>query len=597
MSDAANRLREAPRPEDGEAFVEFLRRDFFLKKGDLYWRKRDASRFEAKFPKRAAAIFNARFGGKPAGKPADKRKGGSRFVRLGARDWPVETLVRIIETGKMPDEIAGDGMAYVDDIIIGSHPLGLALKAARSASGLALDDLTVLSQKYDPFRFDTPERHRDAAWFAELFARLVGPDETVHIRGFHYRLVAAGGVAKPDGLPYENNSADYTVLGDAAKRARWLGYVAFDRIVDQRNPDPIINRYRSDRLAPRVYVSSLGLPLARPAYIERPERAVIRDLKPNVWVHDFVRRQPYAFAFFGEKSSLEPVLRPLAQTYRADLFLAAGELSDTLVWRMARDAAADGRPLIVFCFSDFDPAGAQMPVSIARKLQALKVMSFPELRGQVVPVALTLEQAVSFALPTTPVKPGEKRARRWQEAYGSALYEAGLIGSPDRAAQVEIDALAALRPDDLRDIAEAAIRPYLDAGLDDRVGRVNVEWQRAAQAAVDATIDEDDYTDIADRAEELAEQYNEALDAAEAAQAEAQQGFADLRSELDEMNAGIVRPPPPELPEAEIDESAHNPLLDLDWGLVDGARALKARKAYEDTEEDGDAEGSAAPSS
>ena len=139
---------------------------------------------------------------------------------------------------------------------------------------------------------------------------------------------------------------------------------------------------------------------------------------------------------------------------------------------MARDAAEDGRPLITFCFCDFDPAGAQMPVSIGRKLQALKVMSFPDLRGQVVPVALTLEQALRFSLPTTPVKAGEKRRGRWQAAYGPALYEAGLIGSPDTAAQVEIDALAALRPDDLRRIAHDSIAPYWDAGLTARTNRV-----------------------------------------------------------------------------------------------------------------------------
>ena len=465
-------------------------------------------------------------------------------------------------------------MRYVDDIIIGSHPLGLAFDAAVAELGLPRDALAVLSDKYDPIRFDTPERHRDAAWFTELFERLVRPDEVEHIRGFHYRLVAAGGVAKPDGTPYENTVADYTTLGDACKRARWLGYVPFDRIIDQRNPDPIINRFWSERREPAVYVASVGLP---PSYVELPAEAVIGNLRPNIWVHNFNRRQPYAFAFFGEKSSLEPVLAPLARTYQATLFLAPDELSDTLVWRMARDATADGRPLVVFCFSDFDPAGSQMPVSIARKLQALKVTHFPELRGQVVTIALTLEQAVAFALPTTPVKPGEKRARRWQEAYGPALFEAGLIGSPDRAAQVEIDALAALRPDGLRAIATAAIRPYLDAGLDDRVARVNVEWQRAAQATVDAAIDEEAYAAVGALVDELADQYNEAIETMQ----EARSGLSDLRVELDEMNTGIARP---ELPEAAIDERAHNPLLDLDWGLVHGAQALKARKAYEDDE-------------
>ena len=109
---------------------------------------------------------------------------------------------------------------------------------------------------------------------------------------------------------------------------------------------------------------------------------------------------------------------------------------------------------------------------------------------------------------------------------------------------------------------------------------MNVAWQRAAQAAVDAAIDEEAYAAVGARADELADQHNEALDTL----AEVQSGFSGLRDELTEMNASIERPEPPELPEAEIDETAHNPLLDLDWGLASGAQALKARKAYEDDE-------------
>ena len=359
-------IRHAPSPADGEAFIEALRRDFVVKKGDLYWRKRDVSRYQdSRFPARACAQSNGRFGNKRAGLCKD----GERRVKLDGREWPVETLIRIMETGAMPEEIAGVGMGYVDYIIIGSHALGLALKAARAASGLSLDDLTVLSQKYDPFRFDTPERHRDAAWFAELFTRLVRPDATIHIRGFHYLLVSAGGIAKPDGTPYENTEADYTFLGDACKRARWLSYIGFDRIVDQRNPDPIINRAPPPSSAPSVSIFAL---LGLASFAELPSEAEIGNCRPYPSLSRFTARHPYAFAFFGEKSSLEPVLAPLAATYGADLYLAAGELSDTLVWKMARDAAADGRPLIVFTFSDFDPAGSQMQACL-RLVRALAV--------------------------------------------------------------------------------------------------------------------------------------------------------------------------------------------------------------------------------
>ena len=75
---------------------------------------------------------------------------------------------------------------------------------------------------------------------------------------------------------------------------------------------------------------------------------------------------------WGEKSSLEPVLGPLATRHDADLYLGAGETSDTLIHRMAFDAAADGRPLVVLTFADCDPSGWQMTTSIARKLQALQ---------------------------------------------------------------------------------------------------------------------------------------------------------------------------------------------------------------------------------
>jgi hypothetical protein len=73
--------------------------------------------------------------------------------------------------------------------------------------------------------------------------------------------------------------------------------------------------------------ASLGLA----TFAELPAEAQIGDCRPRAYLSDFAARQPYAFVFFGEKSSLEPVLAPLARMYQADLYLAAGELSDTLV--------------------------------------------------------------------------------------------------------------------------------------------------------------------------------------------------------------------------------------------------------------------------
>ena len=119
--------------------------------------------------------------------------------------------------------------------------------------------------------------------------------------------------------------------------------------------------------------------------------------------------------------------------YDADLYLPTGEISDTQLHTMASTGNSDGRKLIVFTLTDFDPAGWQMPVSIGRKLQAFKDLQFPDLEFEVQPVALTGEQARSLDLPSTPLKETERRGTKWRAAMG---WE-----------QTEINALSTLQPD------------------------------------------------------------------------------------------------------------------------------------------------------
>ena len=71
-------------------------------------------------------------------------------------------------------------------------------------------------------------------------------------------------------------------------------------------------------------------------------------------------------------------------------------------------------------------------------------------------MALTVEQVRDLDLPSTPLKETEKRADRWREAFG--------------VEQTEIDALATLRPDALREIVDRAFDPYFDRTLKARVG-------------------------------------------------------------------------------------------------------------------------------
>ena len=69
----------------------------------------------------------------------------------------------------------------------------------------------------------------------------LGIVKPIHLRGLHYALVSSTSLTKPDGQRYLNDADDWGWLQvEASKAARWLGYVRFDQIVDERNSPPVI---------------------------------------------------------------------------------------------------------------------------------------------------------------------------------------------------------------------------------------------------------------------------------------------------------------------------------------------------------------------
>ena len=425
--------------------------------------------------------------------------------------------------------------------INGRGKLRAVVEKAAAKTKTSLAALTVLSTAVDPYRLDTDAGHRDGSWIAEQLNRLLAPGRKIHWRGLHYLLVSTTGLTKPNGETYKNDDDDWTWLADTAgKAARWLSYIPFERITDHRNAEPVV--HHKARVAPRSMIS-VGVEVVIPD---------ANDLVPAPVAEGFVARQAYHFVIFGEKASLESILLPIARAKQCDLYLPTGEISDTLLYRIAADAAKDGRPLVVFTISDCDPAGYQMPISIGRKLQAFKDLLFPKLKFEVVPVALLPEQVHELGLPSTPLKAGEKRADKWTEAFGIE--------------QTEIDALMVLRPDTLREMVEAAFEPYFDATLERRVEAAESEWLDEAQAAIDA-------------------QLNPEIMAAVRAQAETK--LSELRSVIDDLNEQLniatddFTLPEIEVPEPEIDEASERlALVSFDDDFVTATRALIERKRY-----------------
>ena len=314
--------------------------------------------------------------------------------------------------------------------------LGQHIKEESEAAGLSINDLTVLSVGNDPYRFDNQKGHELGQWFAKWKTFFV-PDErsVVHLRGLHYMLVAKGDVQKPDGTIYTNTDKNWVWLQSrASKAARWLEYVPFECIRDQRASPPVDFSKADDQDDDDEAGSRRLLPGDT---VDIPD--LLNLLPVASWSRGKLHRQPFRIVFIGEKSSLEDVLRPIAERVKGELFLGTGESSESHISEIAARADADGRPLVVLYFSDFDPSGHQMAVSVARKIQAHVDMRFPDLRAELHHVALTLDQVKQYELPSTPLKETEKRAERWREVM--------------QHEQTEIDALAALRPDVLRQIA------------------------------------------------------------------------------------------------------------------------------------------------
>jgi hypothetical protein len=425
----------------------------------------------------------------------------------------------------------------------GYGALRSVLETARQEQGCGLGDLTVLSTQVDPYRLDTPSGHRDGLWIARQLDRAVPGNKKIHWRGLHYAIVARGNIRKPDGEIYRNTEEDWNWLAAVAgKAARWLGYIPFERISDNRNAEPIL--HRKPWVAPQALVA-IGVRVAIPD---------VADLEPSPIAAGFVARQAFHFVVFGEKASLEDVLLPIARAKEADLYLPTGEISDTLLHRIAKDANDDGRPLVLFTLADCDPAGHQMPVSIGRKLQAFRDLLFPDLRFEVVPVALSVEQVGQLGLPSTPLKESERRADRWREAFG--------------VEQTEIDALATLRPNILRDIVECAFDPYFDHTLKARVSGAQGEWERQAQEAINEQVDP---SILASLRREAGERL-----------AELESVIADINERL-RLAADDFVLPRIEVPEPEVDEEAlRQALVSFDHSWVEATRVLIARKQYED---------------
>jgi hypothetical protein len=248
------------------------------------------------------------------------------------------------------------------------------------------------------------------------------------------------------------------------------------------------------------------------------------------------------------------VLRPIAEMVNGELLLPTGEATDTMIAEMAERAAADGRPAVVLYFSDFDPSGWQMPLSVSRKLQALRTLLYPELSIEVHRVALTLDQVRQFELPSTPLKQTEKRASHWREVM--------------QHEQTEIDALAALRPADLQEIALDAVAPFYDFTLAERCRTASEAWCTEAEAKIA------DHPALAAMQDKIAAAHTAVTAAIDTLHEIQSDAYAEVKDQLDIENTSIPAP------KAEIEATAEAPVFTTAHDFATASLKLIAEKHY-----------------
>jgi len=322
-----------------------------------------------------------------------------------------------------------------------------------------MSDWTVMSNLTDPYRLDTPANHRDAKWLANAFAQ--GKLVQIHCRGLHYTIVSMPELRKPNGDPYLNDIDNWTWLQRVAGVARWLGYIDFEAITDERNAGP-------ELWTPPTFEEA-GLRIAHDADdLAWPPELPSIEIKAQAPY----ARQAYRLVLIGEKSSLRTVLKPICAKFEAELILPTGELSTTLLHGIVQRAAADGRPTRVFYLSDFDPSGVHMPVEVARKIQALCDLKFQGLDIELHRCALLAHQVKELGLPETPMKDTERRADKWRERFNCE--------------QTEIDALATLQAGTLAAIVETDLKPYFDHTLQTRQRQAYATAAQAMRSTIKA---------------------------------------------------------------------------------------------------------------
>ena len=331
------------------------------------------------------------------------------------------------------------------------------IRSLAKKDGSHIAELLALSPSHDPFYVGSKGDLAKAKWIAKIYRRMGAPTEC-HIRRVHYWMVARANIKKPDGMPYRNTEEDWQYLLGASAKARYLGLIPMESIIDRRNPEPIVHSWYWDDEDPEEKLT--GIDVAK----------VADTIAEQFCCYNPSNAQAYHLEVWEEKSTMLDVTDPVCETFGANHQAGLGELSITAVYKLMQRVVTANKPVRVFYISDFDPAGEGMPISVARKIEWFIRRHYPKLDIKLMPLVLTKEQCIQYKLPRTPIKSSDSRKAGFEQRHGEGA--------------TELDALEALHPGELPRILEEALRPFFDEEADQSVREANGAVQSVVRDAL-----------------------------------------------------------------------------------------------------------------
>ncbi len=311
-----------------------------------------------------------------------------------------------------------------------------AIKQLATKKGRRAKDMLVMDEFNDPFYVGSETQCTSAEWARQLYL-LLRPKRTVHIRRLHYFALTQPQHRKPNGRIYANTEANWKFLKCACKFARYLNLLPYDAFSDRRNQLPPSRKW----------------PTVKCDYPSQWRRLMVETIYGFCRLHVtavLARLLPVHIEIWVEKSTAADLLQTVAEKYNINIVTGMGEISLTAVWQFVKRITDCNKPVRIFYISDFDPAGENMPVSVARKIEFIlrQLRLSRKLDVKLKPLMLTRRQCKKFNLPGIPLPESSRKTYSFTTYHGRAV--------------TELHALEVARPGHVCKFVDDQLKGYLD---------------------------------------------------------------------------------------------------------------------------------------